>query len=266
MENNKVKSSSIYDMLEVKVNDSHPHAYKPHLHSELSIGIIDKGKTRLTINDMDYELCEGEAVIIMPYVVHNCQPLDINNWAFTMIYLDDSFRDELTASIGNDLKIGITKLGTKEFKLIKNLANTLKSENDDFIKEIEIIDCINEIIESIEVKVYSDMDSIIEQIRCYIKDNFLASLSLDELSKSFDMNKFKLIRRFKKIYDSTPSAYQLQLKVDYAKQLMKHEKDLVAISLKAGFYDQAHFSKEFKKATGITPRQYALSEGISMMR
>lgn len=266
MVNGKFKTASFYDMIEVKLNDSHPHAYKPHLHSELSIGIIEKGKTVLTINDVDYELSEGEAVIIMPYVVHNCQPIDIRNWAFTMIYLDDSYRDALISSISEDLKIGIAKLGKKEFDLIRSLADTLKSKYDEFIKEVEIIDCINKIIESIDVKISNEIDKVIEGIRLYIKDNFLMALSLDDLSQVFDMNKFRLIRRFKKLYNSTPSAYQLQLKVDYAKQLMKYEDNLVKVSLKAGFYDQAHFTREFKKATGMTPRQYAISEGINRMR
>lgn len=263
MINGRFKTASFYDMIEVKLNDSHPHAYKPHLHSELSIGIIEKGNTILTINDIDYELSEGEAVIIRPYVVHNCQPVDIKNWAFTMIYLDGSYRDTLISSMSEDLKIGIAKLGRKEFELIRNLADILKYEHDEFIKEVEIIDCINKIIESIDVRISNEIDKVIEQIRLYIKNNFLMALSLDNLSQAFDMNKFKLIRRFKKLYNSTPSAYQLQLKVDYAKQLMKQEDNLVKVSLKAGFYDQAHFTREFKKATGMTPRQYAISDGIN---
>lgn len=254
------KTSKYYDMIEVKLNDSHPHAYKPHLHSELSIGIIEKGKTILTIDDTDYELSEGDAVIIMPYVIHNCQPVDINNWAFTMIYLDDSYRDALVNSISKEFKIGITKLGKKEFDLIKNLAQTLKGEHEEFIKEVELIDCINIIIESIDVRIAKEVNLTLNKVKEYLEECFLETLSLDELSNKFKINKFRLIRQFKKIFNSTPSAYQLQLKVDYAKGLMKNEDDLVKISLEARFYDQAHFTREFKKSTGLTPNQYVQSQ------
>ncbi len=251
-----LKTAKLYDVIEVKLNDAHPHAYKPHLHSELAIGVIERGDTVLTIDGVDYEIHEGDAVIIMPYVIHNCQPVDINTWAFTMIYLDDAYKDELLASIGKDLKIGISKLGSMEYQLIKRLAGVLKKEHDDFVKEVEIIDCINRIIDAIDISVKKRMDETLEEIQGYIEENFLEELRLDAIAAQFDINKFSLIRRFKKVYNITPSAYQLQLKVDHAKQLLKQEDDIAAVSLEAGFYDQAHFAREFKKATGMTPKQY----------
>ncbi|WP_084388843.1 AraC family transcriptional regulator [Fusibacter sp. 3D3] len=260
MGKSKFETTRFYDMIEVKINDSHPHAYKPHLHSELAIGIIEKGDTVLTINEVDYEFGEGDAVIIMPYVVHNCQPKDIHNWSFTMIYLEDSFRDALADALSPDLKIGIAKLGQSEYNKIKNLTSILKSERDDFLKEVEIIDCINTIVDSIEVRISKEHDLVMERIRVYIEAHFLDSLSLDEIATEFDFNKFNLIRRFKRLYNVTPSAYQLQLKVNHAKHLLKSENNLVKVALEAGFYDQAHFSKEFKKATGMTPFQYIKAE------
>lgn len=258
------KTVGVYDMIEVKLNESHAHAYKPHLHSELSVGIIQKGTTILTINDVDYSLNEGDAVIIMPYVVHNCQPVDLENWAFTMIYLDDLYRDALVESLSHDMDIGITRLGPKEFKLIEDLASVLKSQCDPFIKEVELIDCINTIIESIEIIITKQIDDSIEKVRAYIQEHYLEELSLDTLQRTFRINKFKLIRRFKKLYHSTPSAYQLQLKVNEAKHLIKRGDDLVDVALKAGFYDQAHLTREFKKATGLTPHQYATSKGFQL--
>lgn len=254
-----MKTSNVYDMIEIKINDSHPHAYKAHLHSELSVGVIEKGATVLIIDDVDYRISEGEAVIIMPYVVHNCQPVDINNWAFTMIYLDDSYKDALIASLSEPLKIGISKLGPKEYQLIKSLTKILKSEESPFVKEVEIIDCLNSIVESIELSVSRKIDCVIEEIKFFIENNLLEDLVLDDLASRFNINKFSMIRRFKQLYDITPSAYQLQLKVNYAKQLLKKESDLVEVALQAGFYDQAHFTREFKKSTGITPKFYIKS-------
>ncbi|MBN2899766.1 MAG: helix-turn-helix transcriptional regulator [Clostridia bacterium] len=254
-----LRTAKCYEIIEVKVSDSHPHAYKPHLHSQLSIGIIESGETILTIDEVDCHFSKGDAVIIMPYVVHNCQPVDITNWAFTMIYLDDTYKDAFEKSLGKDLKIGVAKLGPQEFSLIKNLSRTLLSEHHAFSKEVEIIDCLSTIIDSIEVKIEKTFDTHMDAIRDYINEYFLKELSLDDLEARFHVDKFKMIRSFKRLYNTTPSAYQLQLKVDYAKQLMKTESDLASVALASGFYDQAHFTREFKKTTGMTPKYYLTS-------
>ncbi len=251
-----ITASKYYEVLEVKVSDSHPHAYKAHLHSELSIGVIERGETILTIDNTDYHFSEGDAVIIMPYVIHNCKPVDIHHWAFTMIYLDDPYKEAFTNAIGKDLKIGIAKLGSHEFQLIKNLSQMLLLEHNTFFEEVELIDCLISIMDSIEVKIEKEIDSHIERIRDYIHHHFLEDISLDLIESQFRIDRFKLIRSFKRLYNTTPSAYQLQLKVDYAKQLIKNESDLITIALTSGFYDQAHFTREFKKSTGMTPKHY----------
>jgi AraC-like DNA-binding protein len=96
----------------------------------------------------------------------------------------------------------------------------------------------------------------INKIKEYIKDNFFKEITLDCLQSIFKINKFTLIRGFKKAYNTTPSAYQLQLKIDYSKQCLHHHHNFAEIALEAGFYDQAHFSKEFKRVYGVTPLDY----------
>tara|TARA_Y100001933_G_scaffold247687_1_gene280793 strand:+ start:250 stop:1035 length:786 start_codon:yes stop_codon:yes gene_type:complete len=259
MTDKNIRTAKCYEVIEVKVSDSHPHAYKPHLHSELSIGIIESGNTILTIDNTDYHFSKGDAVIIMPYVVHNCQPVDISTWAFTMIHLEDPYKEAFIKSLGADLKIGIAPLGPHEFSLIKTLSKTLRLDNNAFAEEVAIIDCLNAIIDSVVVKIEKEIDSNMECIRSYINDNFLEEISLDILEALFHIDKFRLIRCFKKLFNTTPSAYQLLLKVDHSKQLMKTEHDLSSVALASGFYDQAHFTREFKKTTGMTPKYYMMS-------
>ncbi len=259
MVHKKPTTARFYDVLEVKTGDVHTHAYKPHLHSELSIGVIERGETVLTIDGQDYHFKEGEAIIIMPYVVHNCQPVDINNWAFTMIYLDNAYKDGLMKTLSPNMQIGISKLSKNEYALIKNLSQALQSENDPFSEEVQIIDCLNMIVESIELKLEKEISKNIASIHQYIGEHFLEDIRLEKLENLFNIDRFKLIRRFKASYNCTPSAYQLQLKVDYSKRLMKKQTTLSDIALDAGFYDQAHFTREFKKSTGMTPNYYLKS-------
>jgi AraC-like DNA-binding protein len=70
------------------------------------------------------------------------------------------------------------------------------------------------------------------------------------------LNKFAIIRNFKKIYVSTPAAYHLQYRVAEAKRLLKEGVDVFDICAELKFYDQAHLIREFKKMYGVTPGSY----------
>ncbi len=78
---------------------------------------------------------------------------------------------------------------------------------------------------------------------------FIASLPITQ--KSF-------IQKFKKQYCLTPSQYVKLKQVNYALQLMKQATPpkLTHIGLTAGFYDQSHFIRIFKKFCGKTPKAF----------
>ena len=70
------------------------------------------------------------------------------------------------------------------------------------------------------------------------------------------LNKYTIIRNFKKLYLTTPAAYHLQYRVAEAKRLLSKGADVLDICEELRFYDQAHMIREFKKMYGITPGTY----------
>lgn len=248
--------SEAFSMIEVKTCTNGMHSYRDHLHEELSVGYIEKGETFLNVNGRDYCMKEHEAVIIYPFVSHKCQPVNIQNWGFTMIYIDSGFCGEILNGLDKKHSIGIKKLGHEEYVKIKKLAEFLKSKESSHNKEMELIGTLVEIFGACDLDIKLENDIKMDLIRDYIKGHFLEEIQLKDIEKEFGINKFVLIRSFKNKYNTTPNAYQLQLRINYGKHLLKSCGDIVDIALKAGFYDQAHFTKEFKKAYGVTPLQY----------
>lgn len=248
--------SEAFSIHEIKTCMNDLHAYKDHLHQELSIGYIDKGESILNISGVDYNIKAGEAVIIYPYVSHKCQPIDSNNWEFTMIYIESKFYEGVILNLDNTNSIGIKKFGDYEFNQIKKLSAVLKSNISGFDKEIELVNTLIQLFTTCDINIQLQTSKKIEPIKTFIEEHFLEVMTLKDLEDKFGVNKFALIRSFKNEFNTTPNAYQLQLKANYAKQLLISSDNITDIALQSGFYDQAHFTKEFKKAYGITPLQY----------
>lgn len=247
------------NLLEIKKCQNELQAYKDHLHEELSIGFIEKGATNLNVNGKEYYIKAKEAIVIYPFVSHICQPVDLTNWKFTMIYINKDFYKDILDDMDESHFIGIKKLKDEDYKKINDVINTIRGNESLVEKEEKIITLLTDIFINCDINIDVVKDKQLEEIRDYIEINFLEQLKLDDIEMHFGLNKFGIIRSFKNRYNTTPSAYQLQLRVNYAKHLIKENRNLVQVALNSGFYDQAHFSKEFKKAYGITPKQYLKS-------
>ena len=64
-------------------------------------------------------------------------------------------------------------------------------------------------------------------------------------------------RQFRKKFHTTPRAYLTNVRMNAACHLLvTTDLPISDISLQTGFYDQSHFANTFRRATGMTPRDW----------
>lgn len=91
----------------------------------------------------------------------------------------------------------------------------------------------------------------------YMKDEFSSQLTIGEIARSVKVNPAKLTRVFRKYQNCSVGEYLRRLRLAFAcRQLASDNQSVAEIALSAGFYDQSHFTKAFKKTTGLTPKNY----------
>lgn len=90
-----------------------------------------------------------------------------------------------------------------------------------------------------------------------IQAEFHGPLSLAELAATAGIHPVHLSRAFRQCRGITVAAYIRRLRFESSlHQLSTSERPLTEIALAAGFADQSHFSRTFKKMTGLTPKEY----------
>ena len=103
------------------------------------------------------------------------------------------------------------------------------------------------------MKVYAGPPTAARQyLDAHIGDN----VSLMSLAVVVGLSPFHLCRVFKDAVGLTPHAYQDQLRVRRAKQLLTEQVPIAQAAVEVGFYDQAHLTRHFKRVVGITPGRY----------
>ena len=84
-------------------------------------------------------------------------------------------------------------------------------------------------------------------------------LSLEEIANAAGLSPFHFARQFKTATGHPPHDYLIRLRVDRAQELMRRECGwtMAAVAQDAGFADQSHMARHFKRVLGVTPRQFA---------
>jgi AraC-like DNA-binding protein len=78
-----------------------------------------------------------------------------------------------------------------------------------------------------------------------------------ELEAVCGLSRYDLARQFRAVVGSSPYRYSLLRRLDAARAEMARQQPLVEVALEAGFADQAHFTRMFSAAYGLTPARYA---------
>jgi AraC family transcriptional regulator len=97
----------------------------------------------------------------------------------------------------------------------------------------------------------------LRQATSLLHDRFSENLSLADIAAAVAIHPIHLVRTFRRFHRSTVGEYLRRLRVDFAsRQLATTDTPLAAVALASGFADQSHFTKAFKRVTGLTPARY----------
>jgi AraC-like DNA-binding protein len=106
-----------------------------------------------------------------------------------------------------------------------------------------------------------DLYARIVRAKLFIDDNYASPLDLNKLSDEACFSKYHFLRLFKKTYNKTPYQYLSEIRIEKAKEKLKHEGMKVSeVCEEVGFESKTSFTQKFKEYTGETPAIFRLRE------
>jgi AraC family transcriptional regulator len=97
----------------------------------------------------------------------------------------------------------------------------------------------------------------LQRVRELLQDRFAENLTHEVVAAAAGIHPVHLARVFRQHYRCTLGEYVRKLRVDFAaRQLLASDEPLAAIAFAAGFSDQSHFTRTFKRQTGMTPAMF----------
>jgi AraC family L-rhamnose operon transcriptional activator RhaR/AraC family L-rhamnose operon regulatory protein RhaS len=95
----------------------------------------------------------------------------------------------------------------------------------------------------------------------HLEANYQKPLSLAKMATMAGLTPHSLIREFQRVTGKTPVDYLLNLRITNASRLLRHsDLRINEVATRVGFHDSNYFSRQFRNITGLSPREYRLSQ------
>ena len=102
---------------------------------------------------------------------------------------------------------------------------------------------------------------IASRVRDLLHDDYASPLTADDLAAAAGCSRFTATRAFTTVYGLAPSDYQRQLRLRAARSLLTGGATAAEAAACAGFADQAHLTRWFRRCYGVTPGAYRQAVG-----
>jgi AraC-like DNA-binding protein len=251
------------------------YAYPAHCHDTWAVLIVDDGAIRY---DLDRRRCAatGQTVTILPPgVAHDGRPAPgAGGFRKRELYLDDGFLPAaLTGAAVDHTRIIDPPLRAALSRLHDALLRPRDGgpgdagdgpesnrESLDVEAQLALIgERITGHLTSVARPAAQPEPGVARQLRELLDEHVTAQVSLAWAATVLDRSVPHLVRSFSRRYGLSPYAYVTGRRIDAARRLLLDGAPPAEAATAVGFYDQAHFTRQFKKHTSATPASYARS-------
>jgi AraC-like DNA-binding protein len=241
-------------------------SFAPHFHEGFAIGVVERGADVFDYRGARQVAAAGNIIIFNPAEVHNGHAADETGWTFRMMYIDPEHlrkvREEITGRSSDIPFFSKSVVSDAETaRLLVRLHRALETSVSGLERESLFLLAMTQLVarhadSGITKNKTGNEHAAVARLLEYLHANACQDVKLDELAKVAFLSPFHLLRIFREETGITPHAYQIQLRIEKAKRLLRDRSTIAEAAHSAGFFDQAHFSKQFKRHVGITPGQF----------
>ena len=204
----------------------------------------------------------GQVILLFPGIWHRYKPSAASGWHENWISFNGDVARRIMVEYFMPAK-PIVQLGHDRelITLIKSTAELLQKEGDGYqhratARVMEAL-AIIEPHRPLPNNKQSANAVKIQKARIYLTENFAQAIDMYALAIKYGMSYALFGKLFKKITGKGPKKYLVDIRIDKARELLRHtELSVSEIAEKTGFTTIYFFSRLFKRWEGRTPLSY----------
>ncbi|VXD01618.1 Transcriptional regulator, AraC family [Pseudomonas sp. 8Z] len=237
-------------------------AFPRHFHLEYHVGMLVQGQHRYVYGGERRHVGAGDVLLMAPEGIHDGACLDGSGYRIRVMAFDPHWLDEASRTL-TEGRQGAPRLTTtslrhpllqqrlQHFHAAMFEGSRLAQESALWQALAQLLEmgstlCIQEPQRAFDVRTW-------QQLRDWLESRLDDPPSLEEIAAFCAMSPWQALRRFRQHTGLPPHQWLTQLRLQRALPLVLAGESLSEIALRLGFYDQAHFSRLFRRTYGLPP-------------
>jgi AraC-like DNA-binding protein len=236
------------------------HAYPVHTHSVWTLLILDDGILRFDLAKHDHGTLRSQVLLLPPHIPHDGRTSTPQGFRKRVIYLaEDAFGTGLIGPATDEPNLSDPLL----WQRISQLHGVLAQPGESFESEARLALIVERVSEQLRRTALPSVEppprGVADDLHDLLDDRLVSGLTLEEAAGLMQATPTSLVRSFTKRFGIPPHLYLTGRRVELARELLLAGMPAGAVAAEAGFYDQSHLNRHFKRMLGITPARYARS-------
>ncbi|MFZ6185406.1 AraC family transcriptional regulator [Nannocystis pusilla] len=237
-------------------------AFEPHFHAAAHVIHVLAGARKQTVGRRQHTLAPGDVLVVPPDEVHSGASAHREGWTFVSLYCSpaaleraaDELEPDAAGELGRAVRFELTdELGSGQ--LVTELAAAL--DDTPLAAQTAWLALTSRLLRGRREPAPRRRErALVKQAREFLDAHLAASVTLDQLAAVTGVSKEHVVRSFTADVGLAPHSYQLNARIEQAKQSLLAGSAISDVALALGFHDQSHFARHFRRIVGIPPGRF----------
>ena len=243
-------------------------AFSRHRHDTYAIGLTDAGVQAFDYRGRVERSLPGDVVVLHPDEAHDGRAGAAGGFGYRIVYVEPArIAEAVRALTGRSAPLPFMREPVSRNRtLARAVTGAFRWGTEPLALDTLVLQLAEGLIEgdpdtTPAMPVRRVDHAALDRARAFL-DSRRAVVRSSELEVITGLSRYELARQFRAQYATSPYRYSVMRRLDFARRQLGDGAPLADLALSAGFADQAHFTRMFRAAYGLTPKRYArLSAG-----
>ena len=235
--------------------------FSRHRHDVYAIGVTEEGVQAFDYRGTVERSLPGQVYVLHPDELHDGRAEGPGLFGYRQIYVNpDRIAPALLALTGRTTPLPFAPPVTDDPVLAGIVRTAFAREPEPLALDGLVLRLAQGLLRSCAagltgtLRCRVDLPAV-ERGRDFLRSR-LAVVQSSDVEVVTGLDRYQFARQFHAVYGTSPYRYSVMRRLDVARDWLRDARPLADTALEAGFADQAHFTRTFKAAFGMTPGRY----------